>query len=112
VVWLLAAAVFINYFDRGNLATASPLMQRELALSNSELGALFSAFFWSYAPLQPIAGWLAQRFDIRYVLGGGLALWALATAVTGLVTSFAMIFMLRSSSLNGYRPISAAEPTA
>jgi MFS family permease len=95
VVWLLAAAVFINYFDRGNLATASPLMQRELALSNSELGALFSAFFWSYAPLQPIAGWLAQRFDIRYVLGGGLALWALATVLTGLVSSFAMIFMLR-----------------
>jgi MFS family permease len=95
VVWLLAAAVFINYFDRGNLATASPLLQRQLALSNSELGALFSAFFCSYAPLQPIAGWLAQRFDVRYVLGGGLALWALATALTGLATSFAMIFMLR-----------------
>ena len=95
VVWLLAAAVFLNYFDRGNLATASPLLQKELSLSNSELGALFSAFFWSYAPLQPIAGWLAQRFDVRYVLGGGLALWALATALTGLATGFAMILMLR-----------------
>ena len=95
VVWLLAAAVFLNYFDRGNLATASPLLQKELSLSNSELGALFSAFFWSYAPLQPIAGWLAQRFDVRYVLGGGLALWAVATALTGLATGFAMILMLR-----------------
>jgi MFS family permease len=95
VVWLLAAAVFLNYFDRGNLAIASPLLQKELNLSNSELGALFSAFFWSYAPLQPVAGWLAQRFDIRCVLGGGLALWALATALTGLATGFAMILMLR-----------------
>ncbi len=95
MVWLLAAAVFINYFDRGNLATASPLLQRELGLSNSELGILFSAFFWSYAPLQPVAGWLAQRFDVRYVLGCGLALWALATMLTGLATSFAMILILR-----------------
>jgi len=27
VVLLVAAAVFINYIDRGNLATAAPLMQ-------------------------------------------------------------------------------------
>jgi sugar phosphate permease len=48
IVLLLAGAVFINYFDRGNLATASPLLQKELGLSNSELGILFSAFFWSF----------------------------------------------------------------
>jgi MFS family permease len=94
-VFLLAAALFINYFDRGNLATASPLLQKELGLSNSELGILFSAFFWSYAPLQPIAGWLAQRFDVRYVLGGGLALWALATTLAGLASSFAVLLVLR-----------------
>ena len=65
MVWLLAAAVFINYFDRGNLATASPLLQGELALSNSELGVLFSAFFWSYAPLQPVAGWPAPALQAQ-----------------------------------------------
>ncbi len=95
VVLLLAAAVFLNYFDRGNLATASPLLQQDLRLSNAQLGILFSAFFWSYAPLQPVAGWLAQRFDVRYVLGGGLALWALATTLTGLATGFAAILALR-----------------
>jgi MFS family permease len=95
VVLLLAAAVFINYFDRGNLATASPLLQKELGLSSSDLGILFSAFFWSYAPLQPLAGWFAQRFDVRYVLGGGLALWALATTLTAVAGSFAGILVLR-----------------
>ncbi len=95
MVVLLAAAVFINYFDRGTLATASPLLQGELGLSSSELGVLFSAFFWTYAPLQPLAGWLAQRFDVRYVLGGGLAIWALSTTLTGLATSFAALLVLR-----------------
>lgn len=92
---LLAAAVFINYVDRGNLATASPLVRKELGLSTSELGILFSAFFWTYAPLQPLAGWLAQRFDVRYVLGGGLAVWALATTLTGLASSFPALLVLR-----------------
>ena len=95
VVFLLAVAVFINYVDRGNLATASPLLKDELGLSNSQVGVLLSAFFWSYAPLQPVAGWLAQRFDVRYVLATGLIVWAIATALVGLATSFAMLLGLR-----------------
>jgi MFS family permease len=95
VVLLLATAVFINYVDRGNLATASPLLKDELGLSNSEMGILLSAFFWSYAPLQPIAGWFAQRFDVRHVLAAGLVVWATATALTGLATTFAELFVLR-----------------
>ncbi len=74
IVLLLAAAVFLNYFDRGTLSTAAPLLQQDLALSNVEMGILLSAFFWSYAPMQPLAGWLAQRFDVRHVLACGLAL--------------------------------------
>ncbi len=95
VVLLLAAAVFINFVDRGNLATASPLLKDELGLTNSQIGVLLSAFFWSYGPLQPVAGWLAQRFGVRYVLPAGLALWATATALTGLATGFALLLALR-----------------
>ena len=61
IVALLAAALFISYFDRGILATASPLIQREFSLSNTELGLLVSAFYWTYAPVQPLAGWLHRR---------------------------------------------------
>src|ERR1700687_4266872 len=88
VVLLLATAVFINYIDRGNLATASPLLKDELGLSNSQIGVLLSAFFWSYAPLQPIAGWFAQRFDVRHVLAIGLTIWATATVLTGIAQTF------------------------
>jgi MFS family permease len=95
VVLLLATAVFINYVDRGNLATASPLLKDELGLSNSQIGILLSAFFWSYAPFQPIAGWLAQRFDVRHVLAAGLAVWAAATVLTGIAETFALLLVLR-----------------
>jgi MFS family permease len=95
IVLLLAGAIFINYFDRGNLSIAAPQLKGELGLSNSQMGVLFSAFFWSYAPMQPVAGWLAQRLDLRWLLGGGLTLWALATTLTGIASGFAALLALR-----------------
>lgn len=95
IVALLAIAVFINYVDRGNLATAGPLLKDELHLSNAQFGVLGSAFFLSYAPLQLVAGWLAQRFDVRYVLAAGLVIWAIATSLVALATSFATLLALR-----------------
>jgi MFS family permease len=95
IVLLLALAVFINYCDRGNLATAAPLIQEELHLTNAQIGLLLSGFFWSYAPAQLLSGWLAHRFDVRYVLALGLAVWSAATVATGLTTGFVAIFLLR-----------------
>ena len=95
VVLLLSAAVFINFVDGGNLSTASPLLKDEFDLTNFQIGLLLSVLFWSCAPLQPVAGWLAQRYGVRYVLPAGLALWAVATIITGLVTGFALLLVLR-----------------
>jgi MFS family permease len=95
VVPLLALAVFINYVDRGNLATAGPLIKTELNLSNTEFGLLVSAFFWVYTPAQLFAGWLAQRFNTYKVMGWGLALWGIATIATGLTSTFAALLALR-----------------
>lgn len=95
VVVLLAVAAFINYVDRGNLATAGPLIRDELALSNAQLGVLLSAFFWSYAPAQLLAGWLAERRDARVVLAAGLAVWGGATVLTGIASGFVTLLLLR-----------------
>ncbi|HXU98880.1 MAG TPA: MFS transporter, partial [Caulobacteraceae bacterium] len=95
VVPLLALSVFINYVDRGNLATATPLMKDQLDLSAGQIGLLASAFYWTYTPGQPIAGWLAHRLNPYRTLGLGLALWSLATAATGLVSGFAALIVLR-----------------
>jgi hypothetical protein len=38
VVPLLAIAVFINYVDRGNMATAAPLIKDHLHLSSTQIG--------------------------------------------------------------------------
>ncbi len=95
VVPLLALSVFINYVDRGNLATAAPLMKSELRLSVAQMGVLLSAFYWTYTPGQLLAGWLAHRINAYRALALGLAVWSLATAATALAGSFAVLIGLR-----------------
>jgi MFS family permease len=95
IVGLLAAALFINYVDRGAVPTAAHLIQDELALSAAQLGVLFSAFFWTYSILQIPVGWVAERYGAHRVLAGGLALWACATMLVGLAHSFTALLLLR-----------------
>jgi len=95
LVSLLAVAIFINYVDRGNLATAAPLLKGELSLSNKEIGVLTSAFFWVYAPGQLLAAWLVQRINAYRALALGLLLWSLATILTGFAEGFAALLGLR-----------------
>jgi MFS family permease len=95
VVLLVTAALFINYIDRGNLATAAPLLQDELHLSASQLGLLLSAFYYSYVLCMVPAGRLAERFGAHRVLAAGLTIWAVATLMTGLVHGFVALLLLR-----------------
>ncbi len=95
VLLLLGLSVFINYIDRGNLSIAAPMLKDELGISAANLGLLLSAFFWTYACLLPFAGWLVDRFDVNWVLAAGFALWSCATTVTGIVHTFAALFLLR-----------------
>jgi len=95
IVPLLALAIFINYVDRGNLATAAPLLKTELSLSAAQIGVLISAFFWAYTPGLVLAGWLADRFNAYMTLAAGLAIWSIATLLTGVAGSIAVLLGLR-----------------
>jgi MFS family permease len=95
ILVLLLSAVTINYIDRGSLSVAAPTMAREFRLSPTQMGWLFSAFFWSYAILQLLAGWLVDRFNAKWIYAGAFVLWSAAMAATGLLTSFAGLLCMR-----------------
>lgn len=92
---LLSVGVFINYVDRGNLATAAPLMQGELNLSASELGVLLSAFYYGYVLAMAPVGWLAEKYGAHRVLAIGALVWSLATLLTGVASSFVGLLLFR-----------------
>jgi MFS transporter, ACS family, D-galactonate transporter len=95
VLLLLGLSVFINYIDRANLSVAAPLLRGELALSSSQLGIVLSAFFWTYACMQPVVGWMVDRFEVKWVFAIGFFLWSAATALTGVIHGFAVLLIMR-----------------
>ena len=95
LVVLVSGALFINYIDRGNLATAATLIQREMHLSATQLGILLSAFYYTYVPAQPGIGWLSERMGAQRILAWGVAVWAVATLLTGFAGGFVSLLLLR-----------------
>src|SRR5512143_2225107 len=100
VLALLVVSIFINYVDRSNLSVAvadsgANNLQLQLGLTPTHIGLLLGAFFWSYFLMQPLAGWLVDRYNVYWVYAIGFLLWSLATAFTGFAGSFAVLFGLR-----------------
>ncbi len=58
VLFLLCLMYMITYVDRVNISTAALVFKGELGLSNTDYGAIFAAFGWSYACFQIVGGWI------------------------------------------------------
>ena len=95
LVALLGIAVFFNYVDRGAIGIAAPLMTAELKLRPEAFGLVVSAFFWVYAPVQLLVGWLVDRFNVYRLMAAGVILWAAGTLLTGFAAGFGSLLLLR-----------------
>jgi len=95
VLGLLSTSLLINYLDRSSISTAAPLIRDEFALSASQLGLLFSAFSWTYAFFLVLSGWLADRYNVNWILAIGFALWSVSTLLTGFANGLLTFFLLR-----------------
>src|SRR6266436_4832942 len=95
VLGLLCMMYLITYVDRVNIATAAGEIRRELSLSNTQLGLVFSAFAYPYLLFQVFGGWVGDRFGPRKTLFVCGLIWATATILTGLAGTFAILFAVR-----------------
>jgi ACS family glucarate transporter-like MFS transporter len=82
VAFMMWLAIAVNYFDRGNISVAIPLMAKEFHLSPAIMGVVLSAFFWPYFLLQVPAGWFADKVGHRISLALSVGSWSIATAAT------------------------------
>ena len=95
VLGLLCLMYLITYVDRVNLGTAAGEIRRELALSNTQLGVIFSAFAFPYLFFQVLGGWIGDRFGPRVTLFICGLIWSTATMLTGLAGGVASLFLCR-----------------
>ncbi|WP_295525920.1 MFS transporter [Novosphingobium sp. Chol11] len=95
LVGLMALSLFINYVDRGNLATGATQIRADLDLSATAYGALAAGFYFAYAFCQLPSGALSDRIGGKRVLFIGALLWSVSTLLTGFVEGFMGLFVLR-----------------
>ena len=95
VLGMLCVMYFITYVDRVNIGTAASEIQKELHLSNTQLGLVFSAFAYPYLLFQVIGGWVGDHFGPRRTLFWCGLIWAASTIATGFVTGLTTLFIAR-----------------
>jgi sugar phosphate permease len=95
VLGMLCVMYFITYVDRVNVGAAGSEIQKELGLTNTQLGLVFSAFGYPYLLFQVIGGWVGDHFGPRKTLFWCGLIWALATILTGFVTGIVTLFIAR-----------------
>lgn len=92
LLWLVA---FLNYLDRILITTMRDPIVSEFSLTDAQFGLLTSVFLWSYGLLSPFGGYLADKYSRRNVIIFSVAVWSLATAWTGYVSSFEEMVVAR-----------------
>ncbi len=95
ILALVAIATMINYLDRTILGIAAPYLTKDLGLTATAMGVVFSAFSWSYALLQIPGGVFLDRFGTRVTYSLALTLWSVCTAIMGLVSNLTTLVATR-----------------
>lgn len=95
IALLIFTAVIINYMDRIALSVASKQIAAEFGFSPVQMGYLFSCFLWTYVICLIPIGLLVERIGAKRMVGGGIAVWSAATALTAATTGFASILTAR-----------------
>jgi sugar phosphate permease len=97
VLGLLCLMYFLTYLDRVNISTAMASNQflKEIPLTKTQAGLIFSAFAYPYLLFQISGGWVADKFGARIALTICGIIWAGATIMTGMVHGLVMMFVAR-----------------
>jgi MFS family permease len=95
VMAFLCALSFLTYFDRVCIVRAQGEIQRDLHLSDAQLGWVLGAFWLAYALFEIPVGWWGDRFGSRRTLTRIVLGWSLFTALSGSAVGFLSLLTFR-----------------
>ncbi|WP_293299626.1 MFS transporter [Pedobacter sp. UBA4863] len=96
IVFLLFIVGVLNYIDRTMLTTMRTSIVGSIPMTDAQFGLLTSVFLWIYGLLSPVAGYVADRVKRTKVIIGSLIAWSLITLLTGYVTTFNELIVVRA----------------
>jgi len=92
---VLFAINLMNFFDRQLIGGLGEGIRREWGLSDTALGLLGTVFTLLYAVFGLPLGRLSDTSARRRILAGGVFVWSLLTAASGLARSFSQLIVAR-----------------
>lgn len=98
ILALLTLLNFVNYLDRFLVIAVGPAMQKKeggLGVDDGQIGWITSAFMIGYFLTSPAFGLLGDRYPRKGLIASGVAVWSLATAASGLATSYGAMLVAR-----------------
>jgi MFS family permease len=96
VVMLFALTNALSYADRAMINLLIQPIKHDLGFTDVQIGMLTGvAFGAAYSIFSLPVGWLADRFPRNWIAATGAAIWTVATAASGLASSFGALFAFR-----------------
>ena len=94
IVFAIVLAV-IQYVDRVAISQAMPEIAKEMKFTDTQKGAIFSAFGLAYALFEIPTGWLGDKIGARKVLIRVVLWWSFFTAATGWAWNHVSMVVMR-----------------
>jgi len=97
-VALLWPVALLNYLDRQMLATMGLSLKADIIelQSAAKFGGLMAIFLWVYAICSPFGGWIADRFNRKWLIVVSLAVWSAVTLLMGHARNYTELYWLRA----------------
>ena len=89
------ALAAITYLDRVAIGVTRPYIARDLDLTPTQMGYVFSAFYLSYALFEIPTGWWGDKVGTRKVLTRIVCWWSAFTVLTGFAWSYSSLLAIR-----------------
>ncbi len=96
LIGLLWMVSFLNSADRAILNAVKPLLRDAFAITDVQLGAVDTVFFWTYAVCAFMFGRIGDSVRRRNMVLFGLLFWSMATGFMPIATGFAMLLGMRT----------------
>ncbi|WP_337043497.1 spinster family MFS transporter [Emticicia sp. 17c] len=96
VLGVLLLAYISSFIDRQILTLLVKSIKESFGISDTQMGLLMGLSFALFYTLLGIPiGIMADRMSRKKIIGWGIAIWSLMTALCGLAGSFSMLFLAR-----------------